>query len=987
MSTHRGSMGAPPATGGVPTTAPVLDYVCLFTHDLKRKQKRWQDGKLKYHTFNKRVMVYDEKANFIGDMHWNEDYDFGDGEEFQLERGCVIVQVAECVGSKEQDLSELIEKRYKDKEQRQARAAAAAAATPSRSRPTTAPVSRPLADVSTTPRANYIGRAVIQTESPFEQRQAQNGETPSENARPTKRRKHDISPPSKSGYAQNLFGAPLSLSSWSASGQTSRNQESNDNPQIPAVPSIPTGPSYRSQTTASLLQKIRRDRPTDSSLENDRPVNPMAARKTFSGRPQAASTTARNVAPLSVQPRQPARPKTQKFPFGRGPDAAPNQTPSRRARDAPSADEGSSDDDVVETFSRPVRPSPNTHKRAPSPKASPPRKKKTAPKPFSAPKPQPRSRVLGKPVPAEAVEQEPLHTPDLDQDEVPEAPMLVSTTKPSRRRRLLLVSGPQASKGAVSSVESSIQPNTSRPVIRPPPEVAPVSEPVDSGQTDDPPTQAPKPKNKSRPPSNPFVDFDSSESDVPMPNRRADRQSAARTSRSRRAEEETDDASDGPSTSTQDINPFSDDDVQDFPSAQAREPSLPPPRRQRKQKTPAAMEDPVPPAPKPAPSEDTAHRFVAPRARLATLRRGVKSKEVLFWPEDEALSEEEPEKPVEAETKTKPPAAPTSKSSGAIIPASELPVVTDVAKAFTGPKSKPMPPTVVAPEPQATTDATKASIEAKELVAVDITQRSSIRQTRQLSKPVEEKVETSAAEQKPDTPPTEPMTDAPKITRQQELPVSVPAPVAAAEPSIPNVQAVQSNVSFHSEPEALANVSFRSEPGIQSPQKPDAAAKPRQVPSSEPTGGQKKPITKQIPSAMQDKENLADVPAVTTNARRSMSATSTSAPPPQIPGQRPRIVNPATRGRKAALKTDAAGQLPQTVVPAALPPTTINQLRMAVPIPMPAPVPIPVPIPVPALVRKESVTRTKPNLPGFSRAGGGAWSKTAHDLLGMERPA
>ncbi|KAJ4402154.1 hypothetical protein N0V85_005366 [Neurospora sp. IMI 360204] len=79
------------------STAPVLEFLCLFTHDLKRKQKRWQDGRLKYHTFNRRVMVYDDRGNHVGDMHWRRDWDFDEGEEIELERGGVIVQVAECV--------------------------------------------------------------------------------------------------------------------------------------------------------------------------------------------------------------------------------------------------------------------------------------------------------------------------------------------------------------------------------------------------------------------------------------------------------------------------------------------------------------------------------------------------------------------------------------------------------------------------------------------------------------------------------------------------------------------------------------------------------------------------------------------------------------------------------------------------------------------------------------------------------------------------
>lgn len=122
------------------------------------------------------------------------------------------------------------------------------------------------------------------------------------------------------------------------------------------------------------------------------------------------------------------------------------------------------------------------------------------------------------------------------------------------------------------------------------------------------------------------------------------------------------------------------------------------------------------------------------------------------------------------------------------------------------------------------------------------------------------------------------------------------------------------------------------------------------------------------------------------------SSTSTGAPAVEAPGcpggdperitsmpanppfqaHRPRLVNPATRGRKAALRSDAAGQTPQTIVSVALPPPTImNPPRRA------------------ESKEAQKATDAQPapmTLPGFSRAGGGAWSKTAHDLLGMERP-
>src|SRR6266536_4326989 len=74
-------------------TAPVLEFRCLYTQDLRRKQKRWQDGRLKFHTFNKRAMVYDERSNFVGDTHWREDSEFNEGEELELERGGILVEV------------------------------------------------------------------------------------------------------------------------------------------------------------------------------------------------------------------------------------------------------------------------------------------------------------------------------------------------------------------------------------------------------------------------------------------------------------------------------------------------------------------------------------------------------------------------------------------------------------------------------------------------------------------------------------------------------------------------------------------------------------------------------------------------------------------------------------------------------------------------------------------------------------------------------
>jgi hypothetical protein len=211
--------------GSAPSTATVLEFRCLFTHDLRRRQKRWQDGRLKYHTFNARVMVYDERGNSVGDMHWHGEYDFGEGEEVQLDRGGVIVQVEDLVERRETDLSELVDKRVHEKQQRQmqqlTRSAGPSAilprslprppaVAPDRAQP---PQHRPLHRVIGTPTGHH-GKALVPKESPFEQRQRP---AESANERIAKRRKYDDPPPSKSGYASALFGQTLTLSATPSS--------------------------------------------------------------------------------------------------------------------------------------------------------------------------------------------------------------------------------------------------------------------------------------------------------------------------------------------------------------------------------------------------------------------------------------------------------------------------------------------------------------------------------------------------------------------------------------------------------------------------------------------------------------------------------------------------------------------------------------------------------------------------------------------------
>lgn len=170
----RGSVAGSQSALTIPpsqNTAPVLEFSCLYTHDLRRKQKRWQDGFLRYHTFNRRVMVYDIPRNFIGDTHCTQDQALQDGDEISLEKGGVLVQVSELIGQTNTDLTELLQKRDKS-------SAGHASSSPIRGAPTPRPSTNGPSQYSKhkslnallgTPRGP-LGKATVAAKSPFEQR-------------------------------------------------------------------------------------------------------------------------------------------------------------------------------------------------------------------------------------------------------------------------------------------------------------------------------------------------------------------------------------------------------------------------------------------------------------------------------------------------------------------------------------------------------------------------------------------------------------------------------------------------------------------------------------------------------------------------------------------------------------------------------------------------------------------------------------------------
>ncbi|KAI1618051.1 hypothetical protein EDD37DRAFT_253976 [Exophiala viscosa] len=148
-------------------TAPVHEYRCLYTRDLHKKAKKWHDGSLRFHTFNRRVMVYDDAKNYIGDLHFRLEEEFGEGVEIQLDRG-VKVEVGERLGETETDLTGItLERQRPEKTVSQARHAVVASCVSS-----SGPSQRPKSLLEVLgPSQGRLGRSRLPIQSPYEQRQ------------------------------------------------------------------------------------------------------------------------------------------------------------------------------------------------------------------------------------------------------------------------------------------------------------------------------------------------------------------------------------------------------------------------------------------------------------------------------------------------------------------------------------------------------------------------------------------------------------------------------------------------------------------------------------------------------------------------------------------------------------------------------------------------------------------------------------------------
>lgn len=162
-------------------TAPVAEFRCLYTPDIRKKQKKWHDGYLKFHSFNSRIMVYDQARNFLGDTYYKDSTELQEGDELTLDKG-VMVEVADAIGVTQTDLKPLFEKkpreappppsapprRFQPPSQLARPSVAPVATTATRTNPQR-PRHKPLNSVLGTPKGP-IGKAVP-IKSPYEARQ------------------------------------------------------------------------------------------------------------------------------------------------------------------------------------------------------------------------------------------------------------------------------------------------------------------------------------------------------------------------------------------------------------------------------------------------------------------------------------------------------------------------------------------------------------------------------------------------------------------------------------------------------------------------------------------------------------------------------------------------------------------------------------------------------------------------------------------------
>lgn len=356
---------ATPRLSAIPAsqnTAPVAEFRCLFTHDTRKKQKKWHDGYLKFHSFNSRVIVYDASRFTVGDTYYKDSNELHEGDELVLDKG-VMVEVAEPVGITHTDLTPLFERKTKDSPQRNN-----AAGPPRPLHRPTVPASNPLRTASQprhkslnallgTPRGP-IGKAAP-VRSPFEERMEKENQPVEERA--TKRQKTAHEKQVQQATSQPTLRGTTSKTASSLSARPMLH--SNTIPRPQALP--------RGATVISLSSQPEDDNiPSDVTLPHT-PSRPDAV----AGPPVDASAPIRRQSPpqriAQTTPRLPVGKvpvpsvKAQRTPWQRPPPSSPPVSASNRIENVDFAIQLPSDP--------PKEPSPDP----PLPKPRPVEKRKT----------------------------------------------------------------------------------------------------------------------------------------------------------------------------------------------------------------------------------------------------------------------------------------------------------------------------------------------------------------------------------------------------------------------------------------------------------------------------------------------------------------------------------------------------------------------------------------------------------------------------------
>lgn len=98
----------------------VHEYGILYSNRVVQRDKKWNDGKLKYYEFNNKLEVYNEDGNLIEVDFITEKFrlNLAEGNEFKLPNNRLVIEVDCKILSYTRDVSELFKKSEKGADQK-----------------------------------------------------------------------------------------------------------------------------------------------------------------------------------------------------------------------------------------------------------------------------------------------------------------------------------------------------------------------------------------------------------------------------------------------------------------------------------------------------------------------------------------------------------------------------------------------------------------------------------------------------------------------------------------------------------------------------------------------------------------------------------------------------------------------------------------------------------------------------------------------------